>query len=317
MTYGVLKILYQNLNQRVSGEHIARTLNISRAAVKKHIDKLTGSGYAIDAVKKSGYSLSYLDDVFDINSVKLFMEEVGAAASITFLEETASTNDTAKNTCQNSAFGAVISARQTGGKGRRGRVFTSPEGGVYLSFYHKPIKNITPYDAVKTVVTAAVAAADTFSDFGIEPGIKWANDIFFRDKKLCGILCEMVCESERAAFVVQGVGINVNTAFKGTALEDIACSMNEAAGKKFRRAEVCAHLIKNIILRNAQLYSGKYAEVLEVYRSKCITIGKHVEVVSDSTYPAFATGIDDEGFLLVKAGGETKRVIYGDVSVKI
>ena len=314
MKHRILNILYDNIGDFVSGEHIASLLSISRVAVKKHIDSLILKGYNISSVKKSGYMLTVLDDIFDETSLKMFFSLKGIDIDINFLEVTDSTNVQAKKFFNKSNEGIVTATIQTAGKGRKGRSFESPEGGIYISYYCRP-QNITPFDAVKAVIGTAVAVNKTLNSLGADCKIKWTNDVFYQDKKICGILCEMLTESEKVEYLLQGTGININNTFTN-GLKDIATSLSEVTGKKYNRAKICADFIFELKSCNDMLFKGEFKGLLEYYKQNCYTLGKHVTVSGAENYTAFAVDIDENGFLIVKTKDGFKTVIYGDVSVK-
>lgn len=315
MKHKILKSLYQKNNDYVSGEELSKLLGISRPAVKKHIDSLIKCGYNILARKKSGYMLCGLNDILDEYSLKMFFDIYGIDIDIHFFQSTDSTNNQAKKLFGKSTTGIVSSSVQTSGKGRKGRKFVSGEGGVYVSYYCRPV-NLTPFDAVKVVISAAVAADKTIKSFGVKSGIKWANDIFCGNKKLCGILCEMITAGEYAEFMVQGIGINVSNTFDD-GLKDIAASIESITGIKPQRADVCAMLIKELTACNSILFNGGFQNLLDYYRQNCITVGNNVKVSGEEEYFGKAVSVDDNGFLVVETENGNKTVTYGDVSVLI
>ena len=103
----------------------------------------------------------------------------------------------------------VIAKRQTGGRGRMGRSFASPEGGLYLSYL---TDRLAPGASVLALTPAAALAVRRaiFRTFGLSCAIKYPNDLILQDRKVCGILCESVAMEGRFCVVV-GVGINVQT----------------------------------------------------------------------------------------------------------
>lgn len=103
----------------------------------------------------------------------------------------------------------VIAKRQTGGRGRMGRSFASPEGGLYLSYL---TDRLAPGASVLALTPAAALAVRRaiFRTFGLSCAIKYPNDLILQDRKVCGILCESVAMEGRFCIVV-GVGINVQT----------------------------------------------------------------------------------------------------------
>lgn len=313
MKSDILKILYQKKGEYISGEYIASALNISRVMVKKHIDTLTGRGYDIDAVKKKGYCLQKTDDIFDKTSLNMFLKLNGIYCDVFFYDKTDSTNTQAKKLAQVYKEGVVAAAAQTEGKGRMGRGFASNEGGVYISYFYHP-KNITPFDAVKTVIASASAALMTAAKY-CNCKIKWANDILCKDKKICGILSEMLTESERVEHIIQAAGFNIYNDLSG--LWDTADNIYNLTGKKIIRAEFAADFIKNLKICNGML-ENDYPSLQQYYKQNCCTLGKEVTAYgAKEIIKGLAIDIDDNGFLLINTGSCIRTITYGDVSVKI
>ena len=127
------------------------------------------------------------------------------------LDETESTNAYLKQLALQGAeeYTAVLAARQSGGRGRLGRSFFSPEGGVYLSVLYRPKTAVEEISSF--TVLAAVAVCRGIEKYcGLSCGIKWTNDVEYQGRKLCGILCESVFRGSEPNVIV-GVGLNVNT----------------------------------------------------------------------------------------------------------
>lgn len=314
MKHLILKILYNNIGNFISGQSIAKDLQISRTAVKKHIDSLNNIGYNIISQKNRGYMLINDDKNFDKYKIKMYLDNNFADMEVFFYEQINSTNIKAKEHILNCNQGVVIAEKQQSGKGRRGREFISEKGGIYLSYFCKP-ENITPFDAVKTVITSAVAVCKTIKSLGVDCKIKWANDIFYKDKKLCGILCEMVSESEKVNYLIQGIGINVNNDIP-TNLQDIAISLKEITNKEYDKAKICAMIVKELKICNQMLFEDKFNKLLDYYKENCLTLNKKVTVYGKTEYSAIAKDIDNNGFLLIETKEGIKPVLFGDVSVK-
>ena len=120
-----------------------------------------------------------------------------------------STNDYAKSKREEGRDLIVTASCQSGGRGTKGRAFSSNEGGVYLSkltFY----ENMAAKNAFKIMANAAVAVCETLRFYGLQPVIKWVNDIYCGGKKVCGILCESFVARGRR-FIAVGIGINLYT----------------------------------------------------------------------------------------------------------
>ena len=160
---------------------------------------------------------------------------------ILYFDEIASTSEYAKTLIKNKEDCIVTAKRQTGGKGTKGRSFSSNEGGVYLTkltFYQDfPAKN-----ACLIMAGAAVAVCKTLEEYGLFPTIKWANDVFVQERKICGILVENIFAGSFVSSSLVGIGLNVKNELPEELLE-IAISMQKATGKDFSVDEVLKTLV--------------------------------------------------------------------------
>ena len=245
-------------------------------------------------------------------------------------DETDSTN----NVCKRMAAGgapegtAVLSLKQTAGRGRLGRSFLSPEGeGIYLSFLFRP--SCSPEKAAELTSWVAVAACRALAKAcGISPQIKWVNDLLLNRMKVGGILCEMsVGGSGTGIFVVAGVGINVLQKSFSAGLEKKASSLLIETGKIFPFDRIVSELIGEFDALAAAFPGGK-EDYLAEYRALCSTVGSTVVYErprTDEDPPgeetvkctAFAEGIDDDFALLVRnENGQQIRIRTGEVSVR-
>ncbi|MDR1701033.1 MAG: biotin--[acetyl-CoA-carboxylase] ligase [Lachnoclostridium sp.] len=315
----VLEILENNRGKTISGENIACELNLSRNAVWKVIESLRKDGYQISAVKNRGYSLSPDTNILSVQGIIPHLSKEHYADHLYIFQTLDSTNKKAKemaiNGCQHGTV--VLSDTQTAGKGRHGKSFYSPpDSGLYISFI---LRSASIHVSRITLITAAAAVAvcrAIKSVVGIEPGIKWVNDIFVDNKKICGILTEAVSdlESGEIDWIVIGIGININTSFPDD-LTDIAGSLKLSETNSNVRNRLAAELINILISSNDW---AENEDVYEEYKSRQIILGKPVTVLeSNNTYEALAVDIDKEGHLIVKTkDGHLTALSSGEVSVK-
>ena len=212
-----------------------------------------------------------------------------------------------------------IAAEQTGGRGRKGRSFYSPQGtGVYVSLLLKP--KIAPDDATLITTTAAVAvchAVETLS--GETATIKWVNDVFLRGKKVCGILTEGSFDMESGQFdyAILGAGINVYEPSGGFPKE-----IREIAGSVLRSPAPDAknRVIAEYLNRFLPLYRKLgSAETNADYRRRSFVLGKMVNVLSgERVTPARALDVDDHCRLVVEyEDGHREALSSGEISVKL
>lgn len=309
----VLALLRQD--EFISGEEISRKLGVSRAAVWKSVQALRAEGCHIDSVPNRGYCLR---PAAHLNAARL----QAPPWTVIVPQEVDSTNNIAKQLgAQGAPHGTVIvTEHQTGGRGRRGRSFVSPPGGVYLSVLLRPAAGLD--HLMHLTALAAVATRRAIADCcGVETDIKWTNDLQWHGKKLCGILTELSCEAEsgRLEYAVIGIGINCNTDVQALPPEvrGIAASLSGITGRELDPNELALALIRRL-QELALVLEGDRRPWMQEYRSACVTLGKPVELLrGQERTSAFALDVNDDGGLLVRyADGSVGTVNSGEVSVR-
>lgn len=309
----------------ISGQELCERLGVSRTAVWKVVGQLKEEGYQIEAVKNRGYRIVEIPDVIteaEIGS-RLTTEVMGR--SCVCYEETDSTNIRAKLLAEEGKpHGTLVCAeKQTGGKGRRGRAWSSPSGeAIYMSLLLRP--QIQPAHASMLTLVMGLAAAEACNEVLGEENtsrvqIKWPNDLVLDGRKLAGILTEMSVEMDYIHYIVVGIGINVNTKSFPGELGKIAGSMYQTAGRSFVRADLIGRCMKcfekyyNIFIRTED-----FSLLKEDYSRLLVNIGKTVRVLDpNNEYTGIALGINNDGELLVeRENGQVEAVYAGEVSVR-
>lgn len=239
-----------------------------------------------------------------------------------FLPEVGSTNDQLKQLARQGApQGAVLMAgRQTGGHGRMGRSFHSPQGaGVYLSMLLRP--DCAPLELMHLTCAVAVAMCDAVEAAAqFRPGIKWTNDLVSGQRKLGGILTELgLTPQGRVDYAIVGIGINCcqTPADFPRELQDMAGSLSMVAGKPISPAALAAAMLDSLAAMDSRLLTDK-PRFLAQYRRDCVTLGQEISVVrGDSLRHGKALDIDDNGALLVAyPDGTQEAVNSGEVSIR-
>lgn len=214
----------------------------------------------------------------------------------------------------------VVSGSQSCGRGRLGRSFVSPEGGLYMSTLL--IDRRIGADSVALTVKAAVAVARAIRELsGLAVGIKWVNDIYYQDKKLCGILAERVVRKGYSDFTVLGIGVNIlsdKDTFSGE-LADIAASLSDFCEVNFSKSELVAAILNHLDAILSIEEPSELAAVCDEYRALSVLIGRTVEVLrNDTVRRAKVLGIDDDAALYVEyLDGGTDILRTGDVSTRL
>lgn len=239
---------------------------------------------------------------------------------IQFFETITSTNDVLKQLAnQGAPEGTVLVADcQTGGRGRLGRTFLSPsQVGIYLSVLLRPacksseLMHLTCASATATCTAIQEAA-------GFRPGIKWTNDIVYKNRKLSGTLTELSIQPDGStAYAIIGTGINCNQMDFPPEIRDIAGSLKMATGRQIDRALMAAKLIDALYDTNQRLLTRK-AEIIAAYRQDCVTLGRKISVIQkDRVRHGTALDVDEVGALIVRFDdGSVETVNSGEVSVR-
>lgn len=316
----ILKLLKET-DGYVSGQELCRRFGVSRTAVWKVINQLKEEGYEIEAVRNRGYALKGAGDVLSEAELLSCLKTEWAGGRTVYFDATDSTNIQARRLAEAHApHGTlVVSDRQDGGKGRRGRSWASPSGvGIWMSLILRP--EIAPSSASMLTLAAALAVREGIQEeTGLSPLIKWPNDLVLNGKKICGILTEMSTELMEIQYVITGIGINVNQREFPPEIRDTATSLSLEAGRSFRRSSLIAAILKAFEKDyEAFLKTGDLSLLLEEYNACLVNRGKEVCILDPSgEYRAVAEGIDESGSLLVTLPDGTRReIISGEVSVR-
>lgn len=236
----------------------------------------------------------------------------GTPYSIQVKKKVTSTNTLMKEAAQNGEeeFSVIIAEEQTGGRGRLGRSFYSPRNsGIYMSilFRHAINKN-----ALLITTDAAVCCSRVFEKMtGKDAKIKWVNDIYMNDRKVCGILTESGCGE--TPYAVLGIGINVVPPKEGFPqdIKDRAGAVFEKRSYRLREKVIIA-LLKEFI------NNGDRENFFDEYKKRQLVLGKEIEVIKNHTVEK-AVVLDlntDYSLLVQKENGEREDLFTGDVSIK-
>ena len=243
------------------------------------------------------------DKRFSAENIGFYLKE---KRNIVIFDELESTNTTLKGMAENgeSEGTTVIAYRQSGGRGKLGRTFFSPDGGIYMSLLLRPKADSFKASMITVAAASAVAAAIE-KVCGIACGIKWVNDIFYDGKKICGILTEAEINHKNGMmnYAILGIGINLYKPKNGFPRQ-----LSDTAGYLFENRKCfdeAPRLIAEIVNRFFDFYyelDGK--KYLEEYRKRSVLIGSEIVYTSeDGVKNARVTGIDDCARLVIEENG--------------
>ena len=311
----ILEKLIKNKGEPVSGEQLASELSVSRTAIWKHIKVLKDEGYMIDSSTNIGYSLNETPDTLTPGEIKAGLKTKVIGKGIKYFRETESTNIIAREIASSVAEGTIVIAEsQTAGRGRMGRKWVSPEGGIWLSIILKP--RIEPVYAPRITLLAGVSVAKTMKSFGIPAKIKWPNDILINGKKVCGILTEIIAEVDIIDYLVVGIGIdaNVDTGTFPEEFRDNSTSLEKEMEHKINRVEFVQKLLEEFEALYTEFQKDGFPQILEEWRNMSATIGQWVKITAQArTIYGEAIGVDNEGALIVETSeGHLEKIVAGN-----
>ena len=317
----VLTFLQTHNTEYLSGQDLSDVLRISRVAVWKHIKKIQELGYTVESKQKLGYKLTSNSDV-------LFPWEITAELKTKMIGQHAYYFDSIDST-QNQALKmaddpanngtVIIAAEQTGGKGRSGRKWVSPKGGIWLSIILQPKFDIS----ITTLfpIASALALSNALEKtLKISPELKWPNDLTIKGKKIAGMLVDASLESNRIENLVLGVGINfdvnvkqIEKTLKGSPNFYGVASLSDQK-KKVRPIQLVQTFLVELEKICDLLNTKQTKEIISEWTKRSSTIGKNVELdTRDGKIKGKAIKIDEDGALIVLDNGKRSRVIAGDI----
>ena len=310
----------------VSGETIAKKLNVSRQALHKQIASLRREGYKINGKRNLGYVLMDEPDLLTPARIHSRIHAKILAEKIYHFDSLDSTQNKAKELAgKDEPEGAVILAeKQTAGKGRFGREWVSGAGGIWSSVIFRP--KMPPHNIPVFSLVLSLAISEAIERVcKVRCFLKWPNDVLVyvnggkspKYKKVCGILVEMSAEAERTNWVVAGFGIDANNLLPDT-LKGHAVSLKDVTGSKIDRLELLVATLEKIETYYGSFLKSGFEEMRKDYLRKCVLTGKNVSITDAGIKTAGkCAGIGTDGSLLVLSSSKTlKKFFAGEISLK-
>lgn len=310
-----------------SGTLLAQKLKVSRSSIWKGIDFLRQLGIPIQAVSGRGYRWYNPTELLNKNSIieQLTPTTETCLPRIEIFNEIGSTNDyLMQGLSRGLPSGTVcIAERQTAGRGRMGKPWASPFGAnIYLSLYWRSQTKLHDLSGLSLVVGLAILEAmGKIGKLPSDVGIKWPNDLWYQDKKLCGILIESVSRKEgilHAAYtdIVIGMGINVNMPSE-TMGDILATDLHHIFGSIVSRNLLISHILNVLIAMLNAFEKQGFQAFTALWAHYDLLLNKHITLTTPtSVQKGVAQGINDRGELCVKIADTLKAVRYGEVSVR-
>ena len=301
----------------ISGGQIAKDLNISRTSVWKAIESLRKSGYEIKAVTNKGYQLVQTPNKIDGTLIESIVKKHQFVDHVFYLETVDSTQTYAMQKLRelDDTF-IVVASEQQKGRGRFNRSWVSPkQSGLYMSIVFKPQLPLTEIGKFNYHISLAIQRAVSRVT-NVEARIKWPNDIYVGEKKLCGFLTEIISESNLIDSIICGIGINL---FDSEHLKDVqtAVSLEGAGESEINIEDFFNELIRSLKEAYVDFKNNRFNEILDEWIEHANIFERELTINSyNESYRAKALSIDENGFLdVLDSEGTIRKVISADIEL--
>ena len=317
----VLKFLQTHNTEYLSGQDLSDVLRISRVAIWKHIKKIQELGYVVESKQKLGYKLIS-------NSNLLLPWEITNGLKTKTIGQQAYYFDSLEST-QNQALkmaddptnngSVIIAEKQTGGKGRSGRKWISPKGGIWLSLILYPKFDIS-ITTLFPIASSLALSKSIEQVFKISPELKWPNDLTIKSKKIAGMLVDVSLESNKIEKLVLGVGINFDVDVKSIEkkLKNTPNFYGVASLGDYKKDVKAPYFVQVFFIELEKIYESlnkkDIKKIISEWTKRSSTIGKEVEIETvNGKIKGKAMKIDDDGSLVVNSNNKITKIIAGDV----
>lgn len=305
----------------LSGQYLADLIGCSRTAVWKHIGELRKEGFELEAVRNRGYRILKTPEKITADEIRLGLTTEFIGRNIHYEESVESTQKIAHQFASKDApEGTVIIAEeQRSGKGRMSRKWHSPKySGIWMSLILRP--NIPLTNAPQLTLLTAVAIVQAMEEItGLQPEIKWPNDILLNGKKVTGILTELQAEADRIHSIIIGIGINVNQRKEEFPAElvNIASSLSIEKGETISRAALIRSIFKHFEKLYLLYLEKGFMPIKLLWEGYSVSIGKVLKARTlTNVIEGKALGITDEGVLkLEDLSGVIHHVYSADIEL--
>ena len=317
----VLSFFQTHDSEYLSGQDLSDVLKISRVAVWKHIKKIQTLGYKIESKQKLGYRL--IDD-----TEKLLPWEITRdlktkliGKRVYYFEEIDSTQNFAQNIAADKKENGtiIIAEKQTAGRGRLDRKWTSPKGGIWFSLIIHPKFDVSSSTLIP-ILSAVALSKSIKSVLDIETEVKWPNDITMNGKKVAGVLVDASFQTNSIDYLILGIGINFDIDAKKLekrltktpnfyGIDSLREKENKTPPKTLLK-EFLLQFEKNLF----QLDKGEKSKIVKEWTKRAAGIGKKITInTSNGKISGISQGIDNDGALKIKTRNKIQKIYVGDV----
>jgi len=317
----VLSFFQTHDSEYLSGQDLSDVLKISRVAVWKHIKKIQTLGYKIESKQKLGYRLvNDTEKLLPWEITRDLKTEV-IGKRIYYFEEIDSTQNFAQQIASDKKENGtiIIAEKQTTGRGRLNRKWTSPKGGMWFSLIIHPKFDVSSSTLIP-ILSAVALSKSIKSVLGIKTEVKWPNDITMNGKKVAGMLVDASFQANNIDYLILGIGINFDIDVKKLE-KRLSKTPNFYGVNSLRKKDdkTPPKLLLNEFLLQfeknlSRLDNGEKSKIIKEWTKRAAGIGKKITINTlNGKISGISQGIDNDGALKIKTGKETKKIFVGDV----
>ena len=294
-------------------QEIARSTGLAGLRLERELKSLRRFGFAIESAG-SGFRLAGAPDAFFPDELTYGLDTAVIGRNIVVLERVSSTNDAAWELAGNGAADGlvVLAEEQTHGRGRMGRSWFSPRGGLWMSIVLIPGQPAERATAITMAASVAVARAiRTFP--GCDASIRWPNDILIDGRKVAGVMVETGSSRSLHGTFILGIGVDVNCTEFPREIEPLATALAVHAGGKIRPADLARLIIRFLDELYSQIVRGEHAAIGDEWLALSSTVGQRITIMRNGrTYRGEVVDMDPVAGLMVRLDSGFVRAFKGE-----
>lgn len=318
LSHQLLYYLLNHQQQFISGQQMADDLKVSRTAIWKTITQLQQQGYDIQSIRHKGYRLNHLNDVISAPLLTYMGQQHQFCRQVFYEKELDSTQTQAKKYLADhySDF-AMIADSQTAGYGRFQRPWQSQSGqGIWMSVVKQSQVSLEKLGQFNLFMACAIhRALSQFVDHPEYLKIKWPNDIYYRQQKICGFLSEILIDENKHIKIIYGLGINVLSAPTLAHNKYQPGALQQFCSSPVSRIAVIEQLFIQLAHYYEQFNQQAFTVIKAYWQQHSLVWHQWLNyTVGNQQFKGLAHSMTDEGYLIVKdEQGHYHTLISADI----
>ncbi len=302
-----------------SGQKLADKFGVSRTAIANYMQELAQLGLDIYKVKGKGYGLVAPLLLLDALQIKQFQSATAAPVFVQHITDSTNLQLMQKLNMTTSIVKAtvIVAEAQTAGRGRRGRTWYSPYGSnLYFSYYWRLEQGVQAAMGLSLVAGCALCCL-LRHEYQVDAKLKWPNDIYVDNRKLAGVLVELVGQADAACNVIIGIGLNI--ALPESAKQYIGqpyADLKQSSGMSIDRNKLIVQLQNELTMALSKFELQGFKPFQEVFNQHDLFSGRMVEISGTTAASGICLGVDENGAILLEKDGRVQAFFGGELTLR-